>query len=186
MFCKYCGEVVNGKECVACGKPVILRDHSRELQKMVEQLKPALQAPVSADTVRGETKDNRFNEKSPDGLTDLFRFVRENAVAVLCGLVFLLGTLFGGIVSYQSGLNHGKEIGEQTARMEAEETMAASRESFLREGYGEGYAAGLQNGLQKEYRTIFNILRLVPAVKPLSGSRFSQPVVTRSMMEVFE
>ena len=102
MFCKYCGKPMHNGTCNYCGKSVILKDRSHELEKLMGSM------PTPEDEYQKGYKDGHANGYD-EGYTKGFSEGKTNVeprrmsykIIILCCLVSLItGALSSGLICY--------------------------------------------------------------------------------------
>ena len=149
MFCKYCGQPLNGTKCSSCGKETVLVQYSTELDKLMTS-----KAPVGTKAIHEKTYQQGIDEGYQKGLSDGYknglndgrtsnaitpvRTINKKFFAAICAFVFVFGSIASWFISSKIYYSSGQREGEKTAREVAEQYYAELIDSKYREGFEDG------------------------------------------------
>ena len=148
MFCKYCGKPIQGTSCDACGKDIVLRAHSQDLNRWMEAPtsnskpipssgEPAYQKGLAAGYENG--KRDGYSMGVSEGISSTnkrWEKRAQTALAIACSICVVLSSI-SALMGYRSGHQAGYVKGDSDGYTRGSEV-----------GTDEGYDAGLAEGLK--------------------------------------
>lgn len=179
MFCKYCGGLINGTTCSKCGKASVLFAHSTELENLLDRTTSPNQKTYDEGFSKGYQKG--LSEGYQNGINESKvavpprtepqqkgKSVNKKLLAILCGIVFIIGVISSGMISNKIGY----QTGYTTGASEGEAKVASLKAEF--EGkYEEAKEAGRIEGESKakaDYEIELARLKETPTPSPTPTS----------------